>query len=173
MRIEIWKEVPGYEGLYCVSSDGRIRNRYGRILCTFTDRDGYQCLNLCRDGARKYVRVHRVVASAFIPNPKSLPVINHKDERRSNNCFENLEWCDVKYNNNYGTCNQKRAEKRERKTAQYTRDGELIAVYRSAKEAAHQTGLNNSHICECIRGGRKHCGGYVWKEYFEENENGK
>ena len=62
-------------------------------------------------GERKDYKVHRLVAMAFIPNILNLPVINHKDENKSNNIVSNLEWCTPKYNSNYGTANQRRSEK--------------------------------------------------------------
>lgn len=115
-KIEVWKDVVGYEGLYIVSSMGRImsldrivkdrwgndRNKEGRIISLNKKKHGYFHVNLYKDKIRKTHSVHRLVAVAFIPNTFNLPQINHKDENPSNNCVENLEWCDSKYNNNYG-----------------------------------------------------------------------
>ena len=111
--IEEWRPVIGYEGLYEVSSLGRVRsldrydrmNRFceGRILKSYTYRGGYLFVQLSSNGKLKHHLVHRLIAQAFIPNPDNLPQINHKDEVKSNNCVDNLEWCDSKYNVNYGT----------------------------------------------------------------------
>lgn len=101
---EIWKPVVGYEGLYEVSNLGRVRSiRRNKILNLKKERDGYIRISLCSNGVEKMYQVHRLVAKAFIPNPDNLPQINHKDEVKSNNVVDNLEWCTVAYNNSYGT----------------------------------------------------------------------
>ena len=107
--MEEWRDIKGYEGRYQISSEGRVRsldrigkNGYsykGKILKPRPTKRGYIKANL----SGKIYAVHRLVAQAFIPNPNNYPVVNHKDENPSNNCIENLEWCDVKYNINYGT----------------------------------------------------------------------
>lgn len=111
--MEYWKEIPGYEGLYEVSSYGRVRSvdRYvknghssyrlqkGRVLSPGKDKKGYLNVQL----RNKNFKVHRLVAQAFIENSDNLPMVNHKDEDKTNNNVTNLEWCDAKYNNNYGS----------------------------------------------------------------------
>lgn len=109
---EIWKDIVGYEGFYKVSNFGRImslsrKDRRGKtwkekIIKQSCDKDGYLIVNLNRDGKMKTFRPHRIVAKAFIPNPKNLPEVNHKDENKQNNFFENLEWCTTRYNLTYG-----------------------------------------------------------------------
>ena len=111
--IEEWRPIEGYEGLYEVSNTGRVRsldkydsmNRFlrGRILRLFTDGLGYLRAQLYSNSKRKSFLVHRLVAQAFIPNPDNLPQVNHRDENPSNDSVDNLEWCDGKYNVNYGT----------------------------------------------------------------------
>lgn len=110
---EIWKDILGYEGFYQVSSFGRVRSldrydsrnyfRKGRILKLSADRKGYLRVGLHSNGKEKFYSVHRLVAEAFIHNPDNLPEVNHIDEDKTNNRVENLEFCDSKYNNNYGT----------------------------------------------------------------------
>ena len=101
--MEEWKNVIGYEGLYEVSNKGNVRNvRRNTLLKLSKNRYGYIQVYLYKNGIRTVFRVHRLVAEAFIPNPDNLPQINHKNEDKSNNCVENLEWCTAKYNNNYG-----------------------------------------------------------------------
>ena len=114
--IEIWKDIEGYEGLYEVSSYGRVRSlgqfvnhnfggyayRKGRILKPGLGSRGYLSVTLSKNGIQKQYTVHRLVAQAFIENPDNLPQVNHKDEDRTNNNVTNLEWCDAKYNVNYG-----------------------------------------------------------------------
>lgn len=111
--MEEWKSITGYEGLYEVSSYGRVRsldkydsiNRFlrGRILKLCDNGCGYLSVVLYSNSKRKLCLVHRMVAQAFIPNPYNLPQVNHRDENPSNNNVDNLEWCDGKYNVNYGT----------------------------------------------------------------------
>ena len=115
--MEEWRDIKGYEGLYQVSNEGRIKsleriaNRSDgkveilkeKIRKLTKDKDGYLCVPLVKELKRKFCKVHRLVAKAFIDNPDNLPEINHKDECKSNNSVENLEWCDRKYNTNYGT----------------------------------------------------------------------
>lgn len=125
---EIWKDVVGYEGLYQVSNMGRIATLSHTIEC-LSDYNGIkvkktfnikQCLRklylgkhgyvecTLRNGKRiKLMKVHRIVAEAFIPNPQNLSSVNHKDEDKTNNHIDNLEWCTHKYNSNYGTRNKR------------------------------------------------------------------
>lgn len=102
--IEDWKDIPGYEGLYVVSNNGRVMNvRSGRVLRGIVNNLGYIMVGLSKSGKVKMILVHRLVAEAFIKNPDNLREVNHKDEDKSNNNVDNLEWCDRKYNVNYGS----------------------------------------------------------------------
>lgn len=85
---------------YEVYSDGRIYSNFtDKFLKPIIDRYGYAYVFVTQDcGKQKKVRVHRLVALAFIPNPNNLPQVNHKDGNKLNNSIENLEWCSAKYN---------------------------------------------------------------------------
>lgn len=103
--IELWKDIPGYEGDYMVSNLGRIKSlKYGRetILRQNTNRDNRPSISLSKHSVVKRIMVHRLVGQAFVPNPYNYPQINHIDENPTNNVAANLEWCDCQYNNNYG-----------------------------------------------------------------------
>ena len=92
---EIWKDVVGYEGLYEVSNFGNVRSlfRYKKQLRWDVANNRYATVQLFKNKIGKRLLVHRLVAEAFLPNPRNLPVVNHKDENKLNNNVDNLEWC--------------------------------------------------------------------------------
>lgn len=101
--MENWKDIEGYENLYQVSDMGRVRNiKSYKYLKPWIEK-GYKVVNLRKQNKSKHFRIHRLVAIAFIPTDSYELDINHKDEDKSNNCVDNLEWCTRKYNINYGT----------------------------------------------------------------------
>lgn len=107
--MEEWKEIPGYEGLYEISSYGRIKSMHykkERIMKQL-DYNGYKKVVLWKNGSQKKEYIHRLVAKLFIPNPHNLKEVNHKDENPSNNMVENLEWCNHRYNMIYGTARER------------------------------------------------------------------
>lgn len=116
---EIWKPVVGYDGFYEVSNLGQIRSldrvdkkkRFwkGRILKQYP-RKGYLHVNLSVNGERNSVAVHRVVAEAFLLNPKNKPQVNHIDENKANNVVSNLEFCTACENVNHGTRSKRSAD---------------------------------------------------------------
>lgn len=181
---EEWRLIKGYEGLYQVSSYGRVSGM-GRVLCDGrlwkgrvlkqkTNTDGYNQVTLCKDGKEKQYLVHRLVAQAFIPNPNNYPIINHKDENPSNNRVENLEWCTVDYNINYGTCNERKRKsltnnpKKSKIVLQFTLDGKFIKEYLSVRGAERQTGYGQGNISAVCRGELNQAYGYKWK-YKDES----
>ena len=96
----IWKDVVGFEGLYLISDKGDVKSlRRNIILKPKIDKDGYHEYCLCINDKRKYKRVHRLVAEAYIDNPNRLPVVNHKNSIKSCNEVSNLEWCTILHNN--------------------------------------------------------------------------
>lgn len=101
--MEEWKNIIGYEGLYEVSDKGNVRNvRRNTLLKLSKTKYGYIQVYLYKNGIRTGLKVHRLVAQAFIENPDNLPEVNHRDEDKLNNSVDNLEWCSHKYNVNYG-----------------------------------------------------------------------
>ena len=89
------KDIQGYEGLYAVTSCGKVWSyKNERFLKPYKKRDGYLEVYLYKGGERKHYIIHRLVAMAYIPNPDNLPQVNHKDENKENNALPNLEWCD-------------------------------------------------------------------------------
>lgn len=189
---EIWKDVAGYEGYYQISNMGRVKSldrmvnsarsstgfrlSKGRILKTYFARCGkcrkhsntenaYELIHLYKGVNEKAFTIHRLVAEAFIPNPKNLPQINHKDENKANNRASNLEWCDSLYNANYGTRNERVSANRNDKTPvnQFSIDGEFIAQYESLAMASKSTNVRISLISAVCRGLQSSSAGFVWK----------
>ena len=178
---EEWKDVVGYDGLYKISNTGQVlsmnyRGVKGRVgkLCPSFDRYGYLQVVLSKDSKKKTHKVHRLVAIAFIKNTDNLPCINHKDENKTNNHVNNLEWCTVKYNNTYKTRTERAAAKKSIPILQFTKDGQFIREFMSAESALKNIGLNiktrNSHISACCKGKRNQAYGFLWR-YKDEDRN--
>ncbi|MDO4801298.1 MAG: HNH endonuclease [Prevotellaceae bacterium] len=162
------KPVVGYEGLYEVDNVGRVFsvervkevNDNGRIyekpvrarqLKQWTHSAGYKVVGLTKDGKTTQTYVHRIVAEAFVPRVDGLDIINHKDEDRTNNCVENLEWCDVSYNRTYRKASQKQIAKVSKAVRAIFPDGS-VKTFKSIKEASEKTGVGSSAISKCARG---------------------
>lgn len=102
---EIWKDIKGFEGLYQVSNLGRVKSFWAwrganqRILNPYTDRGGYLWLSFSKNKKSYFQLIHRLVANAFIPNPKNKRTVNHKNGDKTDNRVENLEWCTQSENN--------------------------------------------------------------------------
>ena len=178
MKTEIWKDISGYEGLYQVSNLGRIKHlpryvyNYKGDLCYYkekilnpfkTSNHPYLCVILLANSKRKTYQVHTIVAQAFIPytgyNPdgspiKGQPQINHKNENPEDNDIDNLEWCDSKYNCNYGNWKNKHSRK--------ILCIDTNTIYNSLKDAADDIKISPTHLRRLIKKQKK-CKGYLWK----------
>lgn len=166
LGFEFWKDIPEYEGYYQASTYGRIRSifRYKKILKVCNRHRGYGIVTLCVGKKRVSASVHREIAKTFLPKYKSeCTQVNHKDENPSNNRVENIEWCDSKYNINYGTGIQRSAEQKYKPIYQFDINGNFIASFQSAKGASKLLGISRGAICLCCKGKHKTAGGYVWK----------
>ena len=105
---EVWKDIPMYAGIYEVSNLGQVRSKItGAIAKCGFNHKGYLRAYLYLNGRVKKEFIHRLVALTFIPNPNGYPYVNHKDECKTNNRVDNLEWCTAEYNNNYGDHNNR------------------------------------------------------------------
>ena len=176
---EEWRDIKGFEGLYQVSNLGNVRSldRWvvdkigrkrlfeGKMLTSRLTIWGYLSVGLGISHTRivKNHPIHRLVAEAFIPNPNNHPCVNHKDEDKTNNRVDNLEWCTYQYNINYGTCIERRSKKKKKKVNQYTKDGVFIKQWDSPKDAADYLGISAFHIYSVCSGKRKKAGGYIWR----------
>ena len=163
---EIWCPIKGYEGLYEVSDKGRVRSiKFGkeRILKPLRNTCGYLQVQLWKNGEQKMYLVHRLVAQTFTPNPDNLTEVNHKDEDKDNNSVQNLEWCDRKYNINYGNRNQMVSIKLSKPILQYTKSGEFVREWKSTHDVERNLGYFHNFISYCCNGKLKSAYGYVWK----------
>jgi hypothetical protein len=181
---EIWKDIPGYEGLYQASDLGRIKrvgyeyygtNQYNckykikkkeKILIPRL-KNNYLGVILTKNKNKKNWLVHRLVALTFVDNPHKYNEINHKDENPLNNSFTNLEWCSHSYNINYGSRIQKVISKVCKPILQYDLDGNFIKEWNTMNEAIRF--YNNRHISNVCKKQRKTASGYIWCYKYNKN----
>lgn len=188
--LEVWRDIEGYEGLYQVSSYGRIysfhrTNTKGGFIRQSFSGSGYLQAHLCKNGKKKSFLTHRLVAKAFLPNPNNCLEVNHKDERKTNNCVWNLEYCTKKYNENYGTKRFRAAAHHDYKASaiksaahhdykevgrklakpiiQFDKQGNIVKLWESGQEIKRQLGYSCGNISAACRGKHKSVYGYIWK----------
>lgn len=182
---EEWKEIENTNKRYYVSNTGKVKScKNGKeiILKPQKDKDGYLQVGVTFTTGVKTQKIHRLVSKAFIANPLNMPQVNHKDENKENNNVNNLEWCDSKYNINYGTHIQKvadalrgRKHKAEhiekirqnapnsRKVIMTDMNGIEIQRFRSASEAGRFLKGNATNVIAVIKGRKRSYKGYLFK----------
>ena len=153
------KEISGFSH-YKITENGEVWSDYSnKFLKPTLNNRGYLSVDLCEKGQRVHKTVHRLVAEAFIPNPNNLPMVHHKDENKTNNQVDNLEWCDAKYNRNYGENQRQTAIKRGKPVKCL----ETSQIYYGLREAGRQTGIDASRIGLVCQGKAKTAGGFHWQ----------
>lgn len=171
---EIWKDIKGYEGLYQVSNLGRIKSvLFRNNICTKerekiikikTNKCNRQYVMLYKNGKRKNLIVHRLVARAFIPNPNNYLEVNHIDGNPKNNNVGNLEWCTKSYNEwhayHNGLNEKVRKYNEERKKSIIRNDGK---IYDCAYSAAKDLTVTVCAIRDVLKSRTKKCKGYTFK----------
>ena len=174
---EEWRDVAGYEGLYQVSDQGRVkslerkdclgRTIKERILKPSPTKYGYLIVSLHAGNKQKTLIVHRLVCEAFHDNPDNKPQVNHINEDKADNRACNLEWCTCKQNINHGSRNIRAgkaiAKANSKSLGQYTRDGDLVNVWPSTIEVQRQTGFSRGNISLAANGKLKTAYGFIWK----------
>jgi len=164
-----WSRIKGYDG-YSISSDGRIRNdKTNRIKSTRINKDGYPVVDLYTNGKRYTERVHRLVATTFIPNPYNKPQVNHLDGNKCNSARDNLEWCTNSENMMHAYTNGFAKPSRSmlgRKNPNGGRPGRAVRIketgeiFSSITECEKAINGNNRHICDCLSGRQNTHRGY-------------
>ena len=154
------RDIPGYEGLYAVTSCGKVWSyRKKKFLKPCQVGRGYLQVSLSVNGVVKQFTVHRLVAEAYIPNPDNLSEINHKDENKTNNCINNLEWCNRRYNLIYGDRIEKAIKSRYGHGLKIYCP-ELDRVFDSQTAAAEELNLWKGSINKVCKGKQKTTGKY-------------
>lgn len=174
--MEEWRGIEGYLG-YEVSNFGSIRsclsNRHvmtdtWRVLSPRVDLNGYLFVNLYDEHHNmKSMKIHRLVAKVFIPNPNDYQQVNHKDENKFNNKSSNLEWCNSRYNVNYGSGHQRSCLSRRtcctKAILQYDLNNNLIREFYSLSEASRVLGISLGSISDCLKGRTKKSRGFIFR----------
>lgn len=178
---EIWKDIPEYEDFYQASNLGNIKNkRTSRILKPYKNKKNkYMYSHLSKNGVGKVIRTHKLIAKTFILNPHNYNIINHIDGDKSNNKASNLEWCSQKHNVNeawrlglskVSDIQRKKAsafcKNKTKKVAQYDKNGKLIKIYKSQKEASYENNISKTAINNNVCGYSKSAGGYIWETIY-------
>ena len=184
MNKEIWKpiiiEMNGvlydYTGLYEVSNLGNVRSlnymRTGKVKVLKAQKNKGGYLMVCL--TKKTFYVHRLVATAFLDNPKKLQVVNHKDENKENNNVKNLEWCTQEYNSQYSNCGRLHTEEECKKISEASKGRmsskrrkvlciETQQIFESVLDASEWCGSADSNLIACLKGRKKTCKRYHWK----------
>ena len=178
LPMECWAWIPGFEGLYQVSTRGRVRSvdRWadgkagskqfikGKILKPRQIKNGYLQVDLCRNGKARHFLVHRIVLEVWGDgNPENKPQVNHIDERKTNNDVYNLEWSTRKENINWGTGRKRQAASRSKAIQAIDPEtGIVVKEFQSGMEA-QRNGFSHANISTCCRGKRRHHKGFAWR----------
>lgn len=177
MEKEVWKDIVGYEGLYEVSSLGKIRSvdmplihksgkiyiRKGRLIAQNKNHNGYLRVNLWSHNVIKSYFVHRIVYTAFNGQIPEGMQINHINECKTDNRLSNLNLMTPKENTNWGTGIARGRKKVKRPVIQYLIDNTPFMMYFSAADAEYETKVQRTNIRKCCNGERLTAGGFKWR----------
>lgn len=174
---EIWKDVKGYEGIYKVSNLGMVKRLSTEVFCRAWKKrrvkekvlkpcintHGYYALNLSHKNKKAPQRLHRIIASAFVPNPENKKEVNHKDGNKLNNALDNLEWVTHRengihaYENGLNYSAKGADNSLSKSVKQFDLSGKFIKQYGSIHEAARETNIHHNTIGANLYGRTRAC----------------
>lgn len=164
LNTDFARRVSGFEN-YIITCTGNLYKlsdiKYKKITATKKN-TGYLESRISFENKTKYALIHRLVAQAFIPNLDDLPQVNHKNEIKTDNRVDNLEWCTAKYNMNYGTARERSTAKQSKAIIQIDIRGNIIKYWDSIQEAG-RNGFDASNICACLKGRLNRHRGFKWR----------
>lgn len=179
---EEWRDVVGYEGLYKISSSGRVLSKWGgwKERTPQMLKSGYLCFDFYKNTQKERICIHRAVAEAFIPNKENKPQVNHLDGVKTNNQVNNLEWCNhsenIKHAYKKGLCkpnldNLKRgwfSTKKQRYGSKNHKSKVVVCIetgteFESARQATILLGLSGNAVAYCCNGRNNTAGNLHWK----------
>lgn len=185
--IEVWKDIPNYEGLYQASNLGRIKSldryviskdyksfRKGKIKKPSVHENNYLYVILSNKSVEKHKLVHRLIAETFLDNPNNYSVVNHINGNKQDNKVENLEWCNHQQNSQkawemglYPKKKEKTHSTKKVKVIQKDLQGNIIKIWDSITEVNKKLKINTTQISNCIKNKKyfKTAGGYKWEVY--------
>lgn len=188
--MEIWKDIPGFETRYQVSNMGRVKsksyirsNGFGlyrtreQILNPFKEKCGYLKVVLNKNGKKSRVKIHRLVAITFIPNPNNKSEIDHINTNVEDNRVDNLRWVTSSENKLNPITRARMAKAKKganlKPVVCFSKNGILVKAFNSAIEAGETLNISPAHICHCCKGKRNSAGGYRWEyAHTKHNNNG-
>ena len=148
---------------YSIFKDGTVVNNVsGKPLKPLSLSNGYMIVALYKNKRRFQFSLHRLVAIHFINNPEQLPYVNHKDENKSNNSVDNLEWCTASYNANYGTRTIRMAQTQGHSIKAF-KNGVLVGTFYSQSKCARELNISQPGVNRAVRGLQKTVGGYTFE----------
>lgn len=178
-KIEIWKDIEGYEGIYQVSTLGRVRsidrvtkvgniykNYKGRVLTPSKNPAGYKTVSLIKEGHKKTHTIHTLVAKAFIPNPENKEEVDHINTIKEDNTIYNLRWTTrlENINNPLSLKHNIEGHKQYAHPIKGVSNIDGSEIYFRSKWEAGLNGFSRSAINKCIKGTISHYKNYIWTE---------